>query len=476
FMRFIKIYLLGAIVIFLSFFTNAQTNAIKGVISNTFKTNTRDYGGNIDHIQLPPLNLSGPFTIETWFKSNTNILNVDFGVVRIFDFGSGSGENFKGAYLEYFDQPAGGNRPLLKLQMGVQYNIQIYYDYIVENIINPLGWNHFAVMFTGDSFKLYANGVIVGRRAQNTGFDSSYFRSNFIGRCNFSLNPSTMGEYKDFRIWKTARTDMQIKNNYLFPLNVELDSANLYYYLPLTKNNLYKSTSIPNQTTLTNASIWSQANTLPSTIISLNNVSAKYNYDSNNQQLYGDLASSTINNELIEYSINNGTTWKKIDTAINNKWGATLPTNFIYGNIQVRSDNIPRTFANYRYDLIPVVSYSPNFSVNNAGTQANLLPPTILYSALNNDAIFSITNGGNNDISINSNTGQITLSNNLPVGIYNLTIAATNTFGVSYHNFTIYNGNTYTINTQVSGGGSTSPSGFFSINQFSQEFIYLNPN
>ena len=474
-MRLLKIYLLSLFTLILFFFTNAQTNSIKGVITNNFQTKTHLLGANTDHIQLPSLNLAGDFSIETWFKSNIDLVNTDYGNVRIFDFSSSFGANFTGAYLEFYYSASGGNYPELRLQLNQNYN-PLEYVYPLFNIVSPNGWNHFAVTFTSDTIKLFANGINVAKLAQNAGFDSNYFRSNFIGRSNYPNILSTLGEFKDFRIWKTARTENQIQTNYLFPLNVELDSNYLYYYLPLTKNHLYGSQSIQNGTILQNASIWSQANKQPSTIISLNNVSAKYNYDSNSQIVYGYLASSAINNELIEYSIDNGSNWKKIDTSINNKWIATLPPNFKYGNIKVRSNNVNRAFADYRYDLIPVVSYSPNFIINIVGTQTNSMPATIMYSALNNDAIFSITNGGNNDITINNLTGQISIASTLPVGVYNLTISATNIYGVTYNNFTIYNGNVYSINTQVGSGGTTTPSGTFSLNQYSQDFIFIRPN
>ncbi len=83
---FIAIILWG----FLMNFTNAQTNQIIGVSNNGIQTNYKAVGNAADYIKLPALDLSGKFTIETWFKSTADLNSASVpSWSRVFDFGNG---------------------------------------------------------------------------------------------------------------------------------------------------------------------------------------------------------------------------------------------------------------------------------------------------------------------------------------------------------------------------------------------------
>ncbi len=153
-----------------------------------------------------------------------------------------------------------------------------------------------------------------------------------------------------------------------------------------------------------------------------------------------------------------------------------MPPSFRLGNIKLRSTDATRTFTDYNFQTVPLVSYSPNFIFNTVGNAGNSVPATVLYDNINNAAVFSISTGANNNISINSATGQLSFTNTLPNGIYNLTIAATNNLGVTYNKYTIYNGSTYTINTSTGPNGTISPNGSLVTNQYAQQIFNISPN
>ncbi|MCX8472153.1 MAG: LamG domain-containing protein [Sediminibacterium sp.] len=297
-MRFFYINLLAFFMLFFGIYSHAQNNQINGITNTSFRTNTYEPGANVDHIQLPPLYLTDSFTIETWFKSDFYIRYNGYYYIYVFDFRQNQNQTFIGTdngitlkFIGFF----GAVNPELFLSVNGASLVKSFEN---NSIAFANGWNHYAVTYDGATIKLYINGVLYKIEPLNNSLDSNACLSNFIGRSNVPSNNSTLGQYKDFRIWKTARSAAEILNNYRAPLNLPADSNNLYYYLPLTKSNIYESKNIESGNTLVNTSTWSNKNSLSSTVISKNNNSAIYYFDSNYQQLYGILRANALKNSL----------------------------------------------------------------------------------------------------------------------------------------------------------------------------------
>ena len=395
------------------------SNKIGGFINNYLQTTTNAGSPNNDKVVLPStLNLSGNITIELWYKANiNNTIPTSFLDFRI----------ASGGTTGFFTEFISGNRVRIYANnaTGAIYNLPVGFDITA--------WHHYAVVSTTNLLLLYIDGVLIGSSANVGNIASNATSSNFIGSGNnANSNPAT-GQYVDFRIWKKAKTEKEIKENYTTPVLTNSDS--LYYNLLLTKNNIGATTNIPSNTSINNVSKWSGALNTPSTIISQNNTGATYYFDSTNNWLYGTIQDTVQPNERLEYSIDGGLTWKNVDTVIGLYWEATLPTSFKYGTIQVRSNNnANRVFANYVFNFVPSIYYTPNNVIDTVGTVGSSVLPNIITIGTTR---FSITSGGINGIGIDSNTGKISWSNNLPVGSYNLIITASNQVGFSTTNYII---------------------------------------
>ena len=395
------------------------SNKIGGFINNYLQTTTNAGSPNNDKVVLPStLNLSGNITIELWYKANiNNTIPTSFLDFRI----------ASGGTTGFFTEFISGNRVRIYANnaTGAIYNLPVGFDITA--------WHHYAVVSTTNLLLLYIDGVLIESSANVGNIASNATSSNFIGSGNnANSNPAT-GQYVDFRIWKKAKTEKEIKENYTTPVLTNSDS--LYYNLLLTKNNIGATTNIPSNTSINNVSKWSGALNTPSTIISQNNTGATYYFDSTNNWLYGTIQDTVQPNERLEYSIDGGLTWKNVDTVIGLYWEAILPTSFKYGTIQVRSNNnANRVFANYVFNFVPSIYYTPNNVIDTVGTVGSSVLPNIITIGTTR---FSITSGGINGIGIDSNTGKISWSNNLPVGSYNLIITASNQVGFSTTNYII---------------------------------------
>ncbi|MCX8480682.1 MAG: LamG domain-containing protein, partial [Sediminibacterium sp.] len=164
-----------------------------------FTTKTVDNGSNGDYVQLPSVDLSGNFTIETWFKSTYNLNTESVGNwTRVYDFGEVGGSS-SGVILG-FTNIAGTNTK----QIGYHLNGTDIFVSLPANF-DPAGWNHYALTYSGTASKLYINGVLADNTADNTGIAANTCVSNFIGRSNWN-DPTTIGSFKEFRIWKVERT------------------------------------------------------------------------------------------------------------------------------------------------------------------------------------------------------------------------------------------------------------------------------
>ena len=390
-----------------------EKDSVIAYFNNSFQTTTLGLSASGDYVQLPTLDLSNNFTIETWFKSNIRVGNWE----RIFDFG----QNNNGVGTS--------EGVLLGFPTSTQFGYHVNGSDIITSFpsnFNPQNWNHYALVWNGTAVNLYINGVLVSSvtLGQNN-IMSNTCVSNFIGRSNWN-DSSTQGLFNSFRIWKSARSAQEVQQNY--KTKILTNTTNLYYYLPLNQNNLVKTTNISNNTILNNASTALGALMASATIVSQNSSGARYFYDSSRQQLFGSLYLPLQPNEIIQYSVNNGKTYLNVDTVSGYSWVATLPLGFKAGTIKVRSYLNPnRKFNDYVVMIAPQnFAYFPNIIYDTFTTSGTTGLP---YLEAGGELNFRIINGQSAGINIDTNTGRIQWTNSLALGTYNLTVVVSNALG-----------------------------------------------
>ncbi|MCX8472840.1 MAG: fibronectin type III domain-containing protein, partial [Sediminibacterium sp.] len=394
-------------------------NSIRGFYNNAFQTTTVATGGSGDYIRLPTLDMSGNYTIMTWFK-NTGTLG---SWNRLFEFGSGGVNN--GVLIGF---PSATQ--IAYLSNGSPRTINL------PNYFNINGWNHIALTYDGSNLRLFINGNYASD-LQSPGANYIAANSctvNYIGRSTYNNDVTTSGEFQEFRIYKSWKSTSDIQKSYR---TIDLlNTDDLYYYLPLVRPNIGYNRFINNATSLNNDIISFNQLNQPSTITSQGNTGARYFYDSNRQVLFGTIATPLQQNEQIQYSINSGVTWTKVDTVIDFNWIATFPPSFKWGVIQVRSNiDQNRIFKNDTFYFPPAnFSYSANITFDTFGTRGHSVLPTIATSG---NTKFRIKTGMVSGISIDSNSGQINWTDSVKIGSYNLTITATNELGFDTINYTL---------------------------------------
>ena len=403
-------------------------NRVVGFINNYFQTTSNSAGVSGDYINLPNFVLDSNFTVETWFK-------LEEGTGLIFPFIYNLGGWGVANLSQGLIMAAGISRTLDIMSWGVEANTAAPLDFTGYNLAAAT-WVHLAVVVKGRNTKVYVNGVLI-KQYTNIGVPSNNntFTNSRLGNGQSAGGTisTTLGKFQDFRVWKKARTALEIQTSYLTPVPISSDS--LYYNILLNAPSIITTNNIINGTSINNVSTWAGAINTSSTVVSQGGTGAKYFYDTARQRLYGTISSALVLNEKIQYSINGGTTWTNVDTVFGFKWLVTLPITYKFATIKIRSSTDPtRVFQDYTFYSIPTISYSKSSEIDTFGTTGVSVVPTVSTSGI---TTCSITSGGVSGISINSSTGQISWTNVVPVGIYNLVISATNQSGVGTSNFTL---------------------------------------
>ncbi|MCX8480735.1 MAG: fibronectin type III domain-containing protein, partial [Sediminibacterium sp.] len=127
------------------------------------------------------------------------------------------------------------------------------------------------------------------------------------------------------------------------------------------------NTNIPNNTNLQNENILNQ-NKLVSVINSVNNLGAKFINDTLLRKLYGTIATPLVENEILQYSVDN-INWNTITYFQGNSWATIIPPTFRGGEIQVRSI-LNNEITNRKFNALPYYTVSDT--------------PTNIHAVLNN--------------------------------------------------------------------------------------------
>ena len=317
-----------------NFIVTPFVQGINSYHATSFKTSTVGLSSWGDYIVLPALDMSGSYTIETWFKGNGTLSSRK----RVFEFGEGQfGGSSTGVYLIFASAT----------QFAYHSNGSDITITRPSNFIDN-DWNHLALSFDGTNISLYVNGVLIDKRTGQNAILAGTCILNFIGQSRSIGDSSTLGQWEDFRIWKEARDSNQIRQ-YMsaYPTNdgtlTGTAIANLYYWLPLNLNNTIKKTKSITNTALTNASNAAGALNQISYIGSQYNGASWY-YDSSTKIIRGSFGSPLNANEAIQVSTDSTFT-TNVGTATynstSNNFTVSLPngSSFTNGTIYGRVRN-----------------------------------------------------------------------------------------------------------------------------------------
>ncbi len=170
-------------------------------------------GGTNSYVELPPniLNDLTNATVELWLKPRA-----DSPGPRFFSYGSYLRDMGIEAYVSSSQEgamPGVLNRAgvlrcfLQDANRGVQ-------DLRQELSVLPGEWMHVAVVLGSQGFKLYLNGVVVGESAYRGSFAAIGNGQQFrLGRSVVSDEAAFAGQLDDVRVWRTARTEAQLREN-----------------------------------------------------------------------------------------------------------------------------------------------------------------------------------------------------------------------------------------------------------------------
>ena len=144
-------------------------------------------GGNADFV-LSPLTLAGPFTVETWVRLDAGVSNADgiLGLPKTLDV------NFHGE--------------MLRVWIAQQGDIVVAKQKVIADT-----WTHVAVTRDAEGkFRVFVNGELSAESAQN---NTTIFSNLNVGR-TIPQNAGTAGALTEYRVWNTARTSRQIRDNF----------------------------------------------------------------------------------------------------------------------------------------------------------------------------------------------------------------------------------------------------------------------
>ena len=431
---------------FFNFEFKSFKDTIFGFLANTTQLTTNASNQNGDKIILPNLNLDSSYTVETWFNLDPNT-----GANFPFIYALGGWNNGL-----IFNNQSGNNRSLIVKSWGVEANGGA--NPATGIIIQPNVWNHYTVVVNGRNTKIFINGQL-RREYQALGvpINNNLFLSNKLGTgedANLNLS-TTLGKYKEFKIWKKARTAAEISAN--FTNQHILFDTNLYYFLPLS--NSVVTQNIPNNTTINGVNPLNTQNVQNATIISVNNAGAKYKIDTFNRKLYGTIKNPLANNEILQYTLD-GQNWNTITEWEGSVWTVIVPNTFKFGIINVRSiiDNIVtnRVFNTIPYYLVADTPTNVRVIVDNYNyINVRYTPPIFKggFDTISNYKI--ILKQGNSITNFTTKDTNYIIKNILDNTNYQVQIAVTNAVGTS-DTTTSISVNTYpsqTLTTSSTGGG-----------------------
>ena len=198
--------------------TDSSGNGIHGTLVNSpafvagYLGNAVDLPGTAaQHVALPAGFVSSltDYTIACWVKIGAFATNS-----RIFDFGTSTTPGAStGAYMFLTPQYTGSGADTAKMRFAITNAGWNNEQSFTSSAALPLGaWAHVALTRSGNTARLYLDGVLVGTHASMTLAPAALGSTtrNYLGRSQFSGDPHLTGALDDFRIYSRALTATEI--------------------------------------------------------------------------------------------------------------------------------------------------------------------------------------------------------------------------------------------------------------------------
>ena len=189
------------------------------------------FDGTDDYVDLGTVdNIVGAFSAEAWVKFDNFADEISPGVFeagwsRIFDIGDGTGGGNTNGFLVTATATT-GELALYTYNAGSVSSI-------TANGALPLNeWTHIAAVNDGaGNASLYVNGSAVAstQSGAQVALPDMAFESSYIGRSTHTNDSYFNGQIADARIWDTARSSLEIANNYDRQLNGDEDGLAGYW-------------------------------------------------------------------------------------------------------------------------------------------------------------------------------------------------------------------------------------------------------
>ncbi len=194
--------------------------------------NALNFDGVDDFVSFEDsVNISNDYTIEGWFKSNSNNRQ---SIVALTD-------NFRDAvFIELGPDPDGELGELRFLHRpiaGGSEGTNVFSGTTVNDNI----WHHFAAVRDGNDLILYVDGNEVSRETNNISINNNL---NFrIGRLVPNLPRHFDGSLDEIRIWNTARTQEEIQDNLFNTLEGNEQGLTAYYQFDDASGTIFDQTN-----------------------------------------------------------------------------------------------------------------------------------------------------------------------------------------------------------------------------------------
>lgn len=169
---------------------------------------TASYAGDGSWLNGIPLKETNKFTIEGWYYPKSGLsdgaifsLGTTYQLMRVNDTGLRLRVSRGGAAVE------GAN-----------------FDLTVNDVLNKEAWNHLAVTFDGEDLRLYVNGVVLAEVPDVVPEYQAVYLDDpqglaFNQTSGTSVPAIGTGAVDEIRVWNIARTQEELQENSLAPLN-----------------------------------------------------------------------------------------------------------------------------------------------------------------------------------------------------------------------------------------------------------------
>uniref|UniRef100_UPI0037BF6537 Ig-like domain-containing protein n=1 Tax=Flavobacterium sp. TaxID=239 RepID=UPI0037BF6537 len=234
--------------------------ASDGNIQQPLSNKIAQFSNNISNtiaLNYPSPVPTSNFSYDFWFNTSRTItlLSEKTGGVSVQAI---NGQNF----VVFPSQPRGSGISVGTNGISVIEHSPYFFDSRFTQQINLTGWHHCAVVYTGNNFSLYIDGVLIGTRNNGSnfgGFGNTYSNVTLTqsigeGYPGYDANDNYTGKIDEFRQWNVSLTVNQVQqifNRKLLSNNMSECNVNLTF----DQNNITNSSNIISAVSITNSNL-----------------------------------------------------------------------------------------------------------------------------------------------------------------------------------------------------------------------------